>query len=191
MCHTSFSWSTGKRTDGVIHNPHYYEWLFANNGGAREIRIDPCGEDIPDAFTLITYMRSRQYPHIEFYMKIHRTLSHMRAMLPGLGADRVPGNRELRIQYLTGDIDEDRWHALLEWREKRRLKMNAMFLITQMIVHVLSDMVRVAIHDPRHDSAVVEFEAFRRYANEQYRSACRTHGGSIPSSLRLLYYFFD
>ena len=33
VCHTPFSWKTGKIVTGVIHNPHYYDWQRSQNGG--------------------------------------------------------------------------------------------------------------------------------------------------------------
>jgi hypothetical protein len=47
LCHTSFSWRTGKIETGIIYNPHYFEWL-QNSGtvierNPNEIR---CGREI-------------------------------------------------------------------------------------------------------------------------------------------------
>lgn len=32
-CHTAFDWTTGKIVNGVVHNPHYYEFLRKQGGG--------------------------------------------------------------------------------------------------------------------------------------------------------------
>ena len=43
-CNTAFSWRTGKRINGVIHNPHFFEWQRQNNGTVARTPGDiPCG----------------------------------------------------------------------------------------------------------------------------------------------------
>ena len=43
-CNTAFSWRTGKRINGVIHNPHFFEWQRQNNGQVARTPGDvPCG----------------------------------------------------------------------------------------------------------------------------------------------------
>ena len=47
-CHVAFSWRTGRRETGTIHNPHFYQWQRdANNGQAPRVPGDnPCGVDL-------------------------------------------------------------------------------------------------------------------------------------------------
>ena len=33
QCHNAFSWKTGRRINGTLHNPHFYEWQRQNNNG--------------------------------------------------------------------------------------------------------------------------------------------------------------
>ena len=32
-CQTPFSWKTGQKVSGVIHNPHFYQWQRQQNSG--------------------------------------------------------------------------------------------------------------------------------------------------------------
>ena len=34
QCHIAFSWRTGMRVNGVIHNPHFYQWQREGGGNA-------------------------------------------------------------------------------------------------------------------------------------------------------------
>ncbi len=57
-CHTPFSWRTGKKATGTIHNPHYYEWQRKQNGGvaprvAGDVR---CG-GLPRDHTIRSHLR--------------------------------------------------------------------------------------------------------------------------------------
>lgn len=45
LCHTAFSWKTGK-LEKNIHNPHYYEWQRKNGGLQREIGDIECGREL-------------------------------------------------------------------------------------------------------------------------------------------------
>ena len=33
QCQVAFSWRTGRRINGIIHNPHFYQWQRTNGGG--------------------------------------------------------------------------------------------------------------------------------------------------------------
>jgi hypothetical protein len=60
MCHTGFSWRTG-RIETTIHNPHYYEWLRRQNQGGnipRNPGDNRCGNnDISAQFMNLFYER--------------------------------------------------------------------------------------------------------------------------------------
>ena len=45
MCHVAFSWRTGRQVNGLVHNPHFYEWQRHDGGGvAPRVPGDvPCG----------------------------------------------------------------------------------------------------------------------------------------------------
>jgi sRNA-binding carbon storage regulator CsrA len=83
------------------------------------------------------------------------------------------------------DIDEKTWHRLLQHREQRRLKLNSLYLITDMVVHVLSDMIRISISAPEHDNIHKQIAELKKYVQGQYEGVCRAHGGKIPSCIKL------
>ena len=49
VCKVAFSWRTGARVNGVVHNPHFYQWQRDNNNGEapRVAGDNPC-ENLPD-----------------------------------------------------------------------------------------------------------------------------------------------
>ena len=54
-CQTAFSWNKGTIENGVVHNPHYYDYMRSQNGGVmpRNPRDIPCG-GLPDLYTVRT-----------------------------------------------------------------------------------------------------------------------------------------
>lgn len=72
-CHTTFSWITGEKVHGNVHNPHYFEFM-RNNGQLRRNPLDiPCG-GVPDAHDLTRLWRSiyRVEPFLQNYTSYNR-----------------------------------------------------------------------------------------------------------------------
>ena len=43
QCQIAFSWKTGLKVNGTIHNPHYYQWMKENGGNIRQPGAAVCG----------------------------------------------------------------------------------------------------------------------------------------------------
>lgn len=121
-CQTPFSWNTGRQVFGVVHNPHYYQWLRAQNGG----EAPRVAGDIPCGGLVGYYQLSRVLPQ-EFrreFEAIHRITAeildqHLRTY-PRL--DEVPDNGDLGVEYTLKTIDVDAWKSELWKRETKREK---------------------------------------------------------------------
>lgn len=62
QCHIAFSWNTGKKVRGHVHNPHYYEWI--KNGGGEAVMpgaMLPCG-GLPTAYAVREALRYISIP---------------------------------------------------------------------------------------------------------------------------------
>ena len=109
-CKTPWNWATGKKESGVIHNPHYYEYL---NQGGRNLNGDhrnagdiPCG-GLPDAYefrqSISFYNKSSELKKYNIaFENLHRNTSHiLNYELRQLQViDPVIKNRDLRVKYL-------------------------------------------------------------------------------------------
>lgn len=150
-CHTAFDWVTGHVVTGVVHNPHYYEWLRRNGGGAggagapaREMGDIPCG-GLPGAGQLAHALtrlgiRNSEYGKI---MEIHRYLRELIDMRmadyparPAAGA-----NKDNDVRYLMQEIDEVEWKRQLEFTEAKFKRKKEIGQILQMISTTGSDML--------------------------------------------------
>jgi hypothetical protein len=183
MCHTGFSWKTG-RIETNIHNPHYYEWLASipNNNEAGPQPLD-C-EEFPTAERFHRFLL--EHDHVvsynpQVYLSLHRMVTHLREVVfPRVRQDRVPSNQDLRIQFLVGDIDEERWARLLQYREQRRMKLNALYLLTDLAIQLFSDVIARLIRDPNNPYALPYIAKMITYLQQSLDRVCRLYGGTIP-----------
>jgi hypothetical protein len=66
QCHIAFSWKSGKRVNGVVHNPHYYQWARENGGAVRQPgAAGPCG-GLPAFHYYIGKIRNYNNTYSEF-----------------------------------------------------------------------------------------------------------------------------
>ena len=134
-CKTPFSWKTGKKiTHGAIHNPHYFEYIRAANGGVmpRDPGDIPCGAHLPNAWTFEREV-IRRFPGLsatdtDWLFQALRQITHIQHVdVPSLiNRAEDMDNTEHNIRYLKKEIDEVHWKRLLQQREKRRVKRDEM-----------------------------------------------------------------
>lgn len=120
-CHTGFIWSSGKITNGPIHNPHYFEWLTQSGRDGREdINHDNgCGR--------INIHRLRRRGgdaciHID-WGKIVRFINEVTDALTRYPTENANTYLPLRLSFLKGEIDEDSFKRSLQMKEKRLNKL--------------------------------------------------------------------
>ncbi|NBP58545.1 hypothetical protein EBU71_18820 [bacterium] len=173
QCHTAFSWKTGVIETGRIHNPHYYEYLRNANNGVipRELGDAPCG-GMPDAQRVRQkFARIISQPVLDKLMSIIRIYHHVHNVeLDYNTVDVVIENRDIRIKYLAGEIDELQFKRVLQQREKAANKKREVFMILQMFLQASCDImqrlvVNHNINSVTIESFMVEFENLRCYVN--------------------------
>jgi hypothetical protein len=147
-CHTPFDWVSGKKiTHGAIHNPHYFEYLRATNGGhmPRNPGDIPCAGNLPTAWAFDREV-SRGNPHLshsltDWLFRALRVVHHVQQVeIPNqTNAAEDIDNTEHNVRYLTKEIDETRWKQLLQMREKRRIKRDEIRLRMEAFVGACAD----------------------------------------------------
>jgi hypothetical protein len=122
-CQTPFSWTTGKVvTGGIIHNPHYYEWMQRNGGAAPRNPADvPCG-GYPNAWELRRMPKGISNSISNIFFEFHRICQELqdiseRSYRTHLDQDSTT---KVNIKFLLGDFDEKHWGQLLGKNERTR-----------------------------------------------------------------------
>lgn len=129
-CNTPFSWTTGKKiTTGAIHNPHYFEFLRAANGGnmPRNPGDIPCIGNLPTAWTFDREV-NRKYPIVNdigsFLYTALITITHIQHVeIPSMtNRAEDSDNTDINVRYLMNEIDQKQWKQLMQQKEKKRIK---------------------------------------------------------------------
>jgi hypothetical protein len=155
-CGTAFSWNSGKIISGVIHNPHYYEWVRNNNNGVapRNIGDIPCG-GLPLLHIFMTAARtigmSTTYITNNNNNSIYTKISTIHRCLTDLEFVRVPHYnvtrdenllKEVHVDYLLGIIDEAKWTQSIYLKETNLEKKQAIAQVLNTFMNAGADMMR-------------------------------------------------
>ena len=123
QCHTAFSWRTGQVESGIIHNPHYLEYIKEKGHVPRNPNDIVCG-GLPDYQILYQMIMSKQYgiDEISYIRNMYQSFVHLREyviyQLPN-NQEQVD-NRSLLLQYILEQITEEQFKATLYVREQKR-----------------------------------------------------------------------
>lgn len=122
-CKTPWDWNTGKvETTGVIHNPHYYEWLRRNGNAAPRNPADvPCG-GFPNYWELVRMPRGLKNSVANRYFEFHRICQELQDISIRSYRSHIDNDSttNINVRFLLGDYDEKRWGQLLGKNERKR-----------------------------------------------------------------------
>jgi hypothetical protein len=198
QCHTAFDWNTLRIEMGVLHNPHYYEYLASvkTSFDIGALENVACGE-LPNVNIYIARVRhlvttatssppmSRAVANklVSELSNIYRVLQHIRAnIVDQYSNDRVKQNLDLRVNYLLGDIDDDQFRTKLLNREKKRMKLTATRSLLDLVQTILTDQVRQVMYATSFGAIadlVGEFAALKNYFESSSETISRIHGGAM------------
>lgn len=204
QCHTPFSWRTGQKETGVVHNPHFYEWQRKQNGGvAPRVPGDVACGGIPHYNEVRTRLVGFLPKEVEIVMQFHRVLNHVQhtELTRYHNVFNQADNQELRVNYLLGHIDQMVLKTEVQAKEKKREKERAVRRALEVLVEAGTDLLRRIMAETEVDkkrSILDELDALRVYVNELltkvynrmkltvnlYKANWETHNPFTPAGTR-------
>jgi hypothetical protein len=152
-CHCAWNWNTGLVEKGVVHNPHYYE--FIRNGGNmhRNHGDIPCG-GLPELYTLrneFTIAKTNgiiTHQQEQILYNFHNCITHVQHYEIRVVEEHTEeSTRKLRVDYMMRKISENEFKKTLQQIEKDNNKKRDFNNIYQMFVDVSSDIFRqLSVH---------------------------------------------
>jgi len=153
-CHVVWNWNTGEiDRSGVIHNPHYYQFL--RNGNANNIRREQgdmlCGGNV-DGLELRTSFLQSKLPYDERtsmlntgYIVIEH-INHISGHEMVKYQEAHPNTlRDLRVSYLRNTLTEDQWKSELKKYEKKERKKKDYREVLGLYVASVQDLLRNSV----------------------------------------------
>ena len=199
-CHCAWNWNTGLVEKGVIHNPHYYE--FMRRGGnlnpGRNHGDIPCG-GLPEIYGLrrvfdqCSRMKILNANEINRLYNIHNCITHVQhheiLIINDLNEEST---RHLRVQYMLNNSSENDFKQILQQLEKQKNKKRDFNNIFQMFVDVSSDIFRqivICYESGTHDIPILKncfdqnfviFDNLRIYFIEQLKKCGKSYKCVYP-----------
>lgn len=191
-CHTAFSWASGQIVNGVVHNPHYYEFLrkLGNGTAPRNAGDVPCG-GLPYFQHLQNVIKALPATIQRGFTNIHRLTAEIndQRIQAYQGHFNINDNGDLGVKYLMKDIDKDAMKSELVKRELKRNKHQAIRAVLEMFVNtsimMMNNLVNMepsprTANDERIKNMVIEYTNLRKYVNDSLLNVSRVKACSVP-----------
>jgi hypothetical protein len=138
LCHTAFSWNTGKIESGVIHNPHFMELQENQQRNLLEIR---CGREIDRNIIIHLYNLRLNPQNNPMYLIAVATSNIRRIDLPKYVNGRINDNFDLRFKFLESTISEESFKLTLHKRHKENYKKQEIAQVLNMYTNCVTEII--------------------------------------------------
>jgi len=187
QCHIAFSWKTGLQVNGVVHNPHFYQWQRDGGQAVQTPGAQNCG-GLPNSWQFRRKLNrsqcndpSKSTEVTRAVMELHGGCAHFQHWeLDRLrrNCQGATDNKSLRIQYLCKEITETQFLQKIQKKDKMREKKMAQLQIYELLNTVflenLNDIQQLILGTPSRDIVLEtclknlkRCHQVRVYANQQ------------------------
>lgn len=203
QCHIAFSWKTGQKVTGVIHNPHFYQWQRNNGGATQNPNAVHCG-GIPGYYIfrnrVRTFLTFCSPDLVNDLMRLHRASIHFGQVELANYRTRVQrntDNTDLRVKYLAKEITEVDMKKKLATRDTAKMKARAILDVYELFNNVITEAIMSiyninSTNDPESccmilKQEVTKIDNVRRYCNEELRKVSKNYKQCVKLIRQSLY----
>lgn len=187
QCQTCFSWKTGNILNGVVHNPHFYEFQRrqANGGAAPRVPGDiPCG-GLPNMFEMRRKIREEgETPDGLVLFETHRVVGHLTDItMPNVYRKfnaRPDLHRDVGVSYLRNQITRDVWRDRLYKAVRQEEKFRRYHQILETLTANLSEFLRQWINGENTSRIREACDALFGYANDECSKMRKQFNMKLP-----------
>lgn len=194
-CHTAWSWKSGRVDNGVVHNPHFYEFQRNNNGGvAPRVAGDVvCGGLIP-------HHQFRQHIGTKLTNEVmrnslsnlHQTLAHIihwnLTNFRNRGIESDEKKEDMRINYILGRITKEGMAAQIyridAVRRKESEEVQIFEILNEVGIETFATLQTSPLVNAEFEKLVADqltqLDRLRVYCNGQFAKICKTYHRVVP-----------
>lgn len=170
-CHTAFSYRTGRRETGVVHNPEYYRWQREQNNGVAP-RV--AGDNPNGCFNEILLIRKigilfRQNAIIrtdnDILLESIRLIPHIRmVILPHyLLRDTTITRTQYRVSYMLNELTKEDLFSNVKRHEKQIQATKELHDIYEMCMTALTDIFNEANINENWVNTIIQLKELFNY----------------------------
>ena len=202
-CHKAFSWNTGLVDNGVIHNPHFYQYQ-RDHAGANAVPRNPgdvvCGglcawfvfnNEILKKIPYGTFIHDKGTEMRSFLGDMHRfvahvthiDLEHVRTKVRDLSEFQ-----EIRCKYILKQITKEDLAKTIYRNDALRKKLTEMLHIYELLTVVGAELFEKLRESKNVSDSFVkevlerveEYNKLREYCNKQFKTISLTYNQTVP-----------
>lgn len=171
VCRIAFDWKTMKIEKGLIHNPHYFDYLRSTNQSQLLDSFDQCAQNINGIFyDMFRWRFENDFMLLYKLRKLITFKSWVERSLIETGTD------DLKTKYLKKEISESTFKSKLYLRFHKNEKIKEMNVLIATYVDSITDLFHNFFFDKitrrqlQDEALVLEF-----YISHHYAAFCKTY----------------
>lgn len=200
-CHVAFSWRSGSIQNGVVHNPHFFEYQRTNsvrNGSAARALGHCNAEMIPEwsllkIYVLNSHNLKREAKTIGSIYQVCAHIEQVEMVNTNNDINRLQDNQWLRIKYILGTLDNNALAKQLSIEDRKRKRLSEVLQVTHLVyniskeilwalanAHSLVEKIDGVDQAPFVNECIQRFLEVITYANTQWNEISKIYGVFTP-----------